>query len=687
MKNVIQLQRGFINLPSANQNNENEAMMVASELLQLGHVLNLDAINMLKSATVDDIKLFRDETVSYLRTLMGAGYKYTPFWKNFPNDVMQKSEIELVLHQIAYYITNRAWDPSVEVLKPRAFELSSYRVIVAGDEKKFRQIFTDLVSVNNSLTPQDKKTVEWFIDTKQMLVMPKDIPFKETLCLLALKKVPNIPVKTTTDVLRIAVAMSGGDIAMPKVPRARIKKFGYRGGVVDNPARDTFKFRKFTRGERRYLLSLLENSHCDPKEMCTKSRKGRWVRLGETLHPGDYARTFPKAYAAIQAIRNDTVTSFYGELEALTTVEAKVEFLKTRPGEFFRRLDFFIRTGLSNYTDILDAMAICGMNVSNKVLFEAFTHFENRRMSMSRSIMLKGARKRTNLTELPALPGNIVDAVQVKLLDIFKAKLADLDPWGKVYIDPELKKIPLPTNMRSVNESLKVLVRGSRLPIPNVKDGKVIRAFVHWKGNIDIDLTALFMSEDGLQTQLVGWNGSHNSVIGCYSGDITGGQGRHAEYVDIVYNRALAEGFRYVILTATSFSSIPFNKIEEACTGFEVRKEPSSNKTYLPSSMVNSMLLTSDGTQTIMCAFDLLTEEFIPIDSDLGGITVSGHTKEVVKITLGYLEEPKLSVYDLLKMHTVYRQGILSTEQDAEKVFYFKDFSESYIETLKLMGV
>jgi hypothetical protein len=215
----------------------------------------------------------------------------------------------------------------------------------------------------------------------------------------------------------------------------------------------------------------------------------------------------------------------------------------------------------------------------------------------------------------------------------------------------------------------------------------VIRGFAHWKGDIDIDLTALFVSEDGLQTQLVGWNGSHNSSIGCYSGDITGGPGRHAEYVDIVYSRALEEGFRYVVLTSTSYRNIAFNEIEEACTGFEIRKEPSSNKTYLPSSMVNSMLLTSEGTQTIMCAFDLKTEEFIPIDSDLGGITVSQHTKEVVKIALGYLEEPRFSVYDLLTMHTVYRQGILSTEQDAEKVFYFKDFSESYIETLKLMGV
>lgn len=687
MKNVIQLQRGFINLPSANENNENEAMMVTSELLQLGHVLNLEAINMLKSASIADIRQFHFEVIPYLRKLMGAGFKYTPFWKNFPNDVMQKTEIELILHQIAYYITERQWDPSVEMPKPKAFELSQYRVIVAGDEKRFRQIFTDLVSVNNSLTPQDLAVVEWFVDTKQMLIMPKDIPFKETLCLLAAKKVQGLPVKTTTDVLRIAVAMSGGDTALPAVPKIKRARIGRLSAVAVQQVRDAFKFRKFTRAERRYILDLLERSHCDPSEMCTKSRINRWIRLGEVLHPGDYAKTFPKAYAAIQALRDNTAVSFYGELEKLNTVPEKIEFLKQRPGEFFRRLDFFIRTATGHTKEILDAMTQCGTKVSNKVLYEAYTHFERRRTPMSRSILIKGQRKRTNLSELPSLPDSLIDAVQACILGAIQQKIYELGESNvSVYIDPELKKIPLPTNMRVVSESLKVMVAGTRMPL-NLEGQPVIRAFMHWYMNCDIDLTAVYVNEDFTNFAHVGWNGSHNSDIGVYSGDITGGPGRHAEYIDIIIDEARIAGYRYVILTAAVYSGHHFKIIPEACTGFELRLKPEANRTYRPKSIVNSMLLTSDSTQTVLCAYDLKTEEFIPIDSDVDG-RIASHAIDVIKATVRhYIEAPKLSVYDLLEWHTVYRNGVLASEQDAEKKFYFNDFSTSYVETLKLMGV
>ena len=85
--------------------------------------------------------------------------------------------------------------------------------------------------------------------------------------------------------------MSGGDISLPKVPAKEISRNAWTK-KVENVERVKFKFKKFTRKERKYILGLLEQTNCDPKEMALKDQ--RWVRLGEILHPTEYKNQFPK---------------------------------------------------------------------------------------------------------------------------------------------------------------------------------------------------------------------------------------------------------------------------------------------------------------------------------------------------------------------------------------------------------
>jgi hypothetical protein len=72
-----------------------------------------------------------------------------------------------------------------------------------------------------------------------------------------------------------------------------------------------------------------------------------------------------------------------------------------------------------------------------------------------------------------------------------------MDSLGNCWIDEELKKIPLPTNMRSMNFSTKPIIRGQRGPLDN-PDAKVIRPFVHWMdkhGSEDLDLSVTFVGD------------------------------------------------------------------------------------------------------------------------------------------------------------------------------------------------
>jgi hypothetical protein len=692
-KNVIQFQKGFINLPTSKNDNRALAMSVVSELMQFAYVLDGKAIEMLSAASTEDIVNFHNEVVSYLKKMTGSNRNYKPFWKGFPQEVMEKSEIELWIHQIVHYMSNGTYEPN-EWTKERstAFEHSKYHTITAGDEDKFLSIFTDLVSVNNSLTPDDLNVVKHFVSEDYELRFPKTIPFKENLCTLASMGL-NVPVNTTTDVLRIAVGISGGDISLPKVPAKLIKTNRWSNRKELNPARDAFKFKNFSRSERKYILGLLEKSNCDVSEAVLKDQ--RWVRLGEVLHPGEYRKQFPKAFMVFDKIRNEKVKSWYGQLNDAFEKSFKngVTFLSQRPGEFMRRLDWLLRNTGSNTSDknlVLNTFESIAPKVSNKVLFEAYNHFEGRRKPVTnRSVMVKGARSRTTLPDLPAISESIVNRIQTSIKSAITEKLSDLTELGAVFVDEQLKNIPLPTNMRSASSGLRPIMRGQRIPIGN-QNAKVIRAFVHWfdeNGNQDIDLTCTFIGMG--KTTHIGWNGRHNSEdLGCYSGDIRHRIGACAEYVDIKLNSALKAGYKYAIIDARNYNGRSFETVTDCVAGYMEREHAVSNETFVPSTIANCTRLYNESSTTIVSMIDLETQEFIHLDIDQSGIPVaSANFDALMEAVKPYMEAPKFSLYDLVMMHVEARGGELVNSENADTHFNFDDYSYSYIETLKLMGV
>lgn len=153
MKNIIQFRNGFVNLPETSENNYTLTMTVVSELLQFGYILDSSAIEGLSKASKEDIILFHNEVIDWLKIMTGSNRNYKPFWGGFPEEVMEKTECELWFHQITHYLSQGSYTPSEWTKsRPTAFEQPEYTKITIGDEDKFLNIFTDLVSVNQSLT-------------------------------------------------------------------------------------------------------------------------------------------------------------------------------------------------------------------------------------------------------------------------------------------------------------------------------------------------------------------------------------------------------------------------------------------------------------------------------------------------------------------------------------------------------
>lgn len=693
-KNIVCLQKNQICLSDAFVDNRSLAMTVQAELMKFGYMLDQDAFMQLGRADKADIVDFNNEVTGYLRYITGGDRNYIPFYPGFPQQVMDKSLTELWWDQIVSYWLNGKF-VSATWTKPfeSAFETVNYKMIKAGTEESFKQIFTDLVSVNQSITPQDMEVIKWFVDTKQPLVFPETIPFKENLCVLAAMGL-DVPVKTPTDVLRIAVHMSGGDTSLPAVPKkivASRQKVGYRYQIVrsSNPERKKFEFKKFKRAERKHILSLLEKTHCDAREMVLKDQ--RWFRLGEILHPGEYSKEFPKSANAFKLIRDTKVTSWYGSVEAAfkKSLEQGVQKLAERPGEFLRKLDYLLRkNGTKQRDTILKAFFEIAVKASNKVLFEVYTHFEGRNKPVTdRSVFIKGARKKTPLPNLPALPAETIQAVQDTIFQALKTKFALLEPMGDCWIDPELKKIPLPTNMRSMSESMTPIIRGQRLPIGDVS--KTLRVFIHFPNKrhtgMTIDLSCVTLVNRGLTPVIVDWTHLKHSDMILHSGDSYGRVGNVAEYIDFDLQKLKAQGATWSLVQVNNFNKAA-ELVEGTVFGFCEVEHPNTNRQWLPETIINSMKVRIPA-KTNLILIDLISNEYIFLDQDQSAAGLSiAQASDITTLVKNYGELPKYSVYDLLSWH-VESRGRATSKEMAVTHFLYDDFKTSYTETLKYMGI
>jgi len=686
-KNRIAFQKGIL-VPSTDTiafATKQQSMTIQAELMKFGYMLTEDA---LKAVTVEWFK----DVFPFLKKNLGVG-NYRPFYENFPTQVMEMSHAELYWNAIIHYMSNGTWEPTYE-LKDRGFEFENvkFKMIELGTEEDFALIFTRLVGINQSITPNDKLVVEWFaFHYTGKIVMPSSIPFKETLCALASLGL-EVPVKTPTDVLRIAVHFSGGDISLPAVPKVTIKKVttGRRSWYLNavkgsqELARKSFRFKKFSRADRKYLLGLLEKTNLDLGEM--KLKLGRWTRLAEILHPGEHKLLYPKAFQAFHILRNEpnVVRTFYANVEQAfdKSLEAGLKVLATRPGEFARRLDYLVRT--YNHTVVMKAFQTIAPKVSRKVLWELYNHFLNRSESRPRSVMIKGARSiRKQLEPLPAMSKVLINQIQTEILKCVSAQFAELEPLGKVYLDERLKKVPLPAAMRSANTSVQTYVRGTRVPFSPTT--KVVRAYVHWfdqNGTEDIDLSADFRDKDLQVKGHISYTNLRSLEFkAAHSGDIRHRRGSCAEYVDVDIESALKAGVRYIMLQAHNFNGRPMHTMKDCVFGVMEREHPKSNEIFKPDTITNAVAIANESTTVCIAILDLQARDFIWVDMEANSkqlATVESNRGTTTGLMSWLLNNENLTVYDLLLLHIESRGKLVSEEKDSDVQFKYEDFVTSY---------
>jgi hypothetical protein len=575
-------------------------------LESLGFLLSEEVIERLKALNPMQVDAFYQRLVKDLRTMVGAHRQFKPMYPNFPQQVMEMTEAELYFNALMHYWTFRLPQYATEE-RPPLDEQPNYRIIQVGSRDDFENLFTLLARSKSPFSPQDKDDVKWFVAQYRdgiRRLLPERIPSKENLAYLGAELIRNLDdagaildahVQTATDVLRLAVALSDGDVSLA----------------------EACKFGKFRRHDRALLLGWVERAANRTEDMLRW--KPRWIRLGERLHPGEYLSRFPQTAAAFDVLRNDRpFTTFNSQIETRLSrkdATAVLDLLEARPGELARRLDHLSRVS-PDARAVVNRFAERAARVSTPVLLQVLTHFRRRGQPAAlRTFFPKGNVGNLFATArpLPELPPGVANDIAAICERALLDRFAQLPPLGKCYLDRRLKNYLVPFAQRSAAKSLRTLVRGSRLPLP---DCTTLRFFVWWKNGrsrVDIDLSAAMYDTDYRYIATLAYYNLKN--FGAHhSGDISDAPKGAAEFIDVDLAKCLAQRVRYVVMCLNSFTQQPYCDLPECFAGWMARQRPNSGEVFEPKTVVDKIDVASDTRFCLPAIFDLVNREVIWAD-------------------------------------------------------------------------
>lgn len=666
---------------TAGEKNKQIVATMNKNIEVFGYTMSEALFDKLVHMKVKNREVVYDTLVNGLKELTGADKVYNPMYPNFPESVMEKDDFELYFNAIVHYWSFGTLLP-YEEKEERAplFDTAKVKVLDAGSFDDLNDIFNNLCASKTSLSKSDVDDMIFILNSAKV-TLPDEIPFKEnTACICRLLVDTGVDtdgslcrkyIKTATDVLRLVTAMSDGDVSLA----------------------ENTKFRNLKRSERRIIMNLLAGCGNTAEDM--NRYAGRWIRVGEKLHPGEFAKNerYTKVVQAFGVIRNDgKIQSFAGKVDAAVAsgnVNAVVSLLKKRPGEFARRIDFLLRTfdKDADRKTVIMGFASVAKDVSSTVLLQVREHFINKldgsddmRVFFPKGNLARSYYVKNDKTE--AIPEDamkmVIAVCESALINIYGSR----EFLGKVYIDEVLKDYTVPFSLRSAGKTMISVSRGSRIAIDD--SAKIIRPFIWWtntKDNIiDVDLSVAIFADDWNCLEHVSYSNLKSSRFGiCHSGDITNGgpvDGEGvAEFIDLDIEKALSVGARYAVFTVYNFSDENFSKMEHAAFGFMTRNDMKSGEIFEPSMVKQRMDLASATTTCIPVIFDLKERVFVWCDMALtadhvragfGGINVESNLPSVVVTCKAMVDVKKPNLYDLFTFNAKARGIITDNPNEAD---------------------
>ncbi|MFE9636387.1 hypothetical protein [Streptomyces sp. NPDC006463] len=468
---------------------------------------------------------------------------------------------------------------------------------------------------------------------------PEEIPVRENRAVVnraRLDRGADLLLDTVTDVLRLACALSDGDVTLAEPTR----------------------FRSLSRPVRRALLAGLDTVAASPAKLAdVLSHREAFKRLGERLHPHEYPR-WPHAADVFAVARGEkearTLDSRVEELLGSDDVTGAARLLAAAaPGKLLRSLDRLLRACPSQ--EERDAVAAAAEDaaphVSGRVLLSVREHFHNRTQEavQRRFFVNRGGRAWVGADTRPPVPLPDIKRL-VAALDAETRRR--LPQPGHLLVDPAALDIALPLSGKATAAGLGVLPRGSLLPV----DGELLRFFVHWRQaqrSTDFDLSALVL--DGAY-ETVTWLSytALQDVEGEHSGDITNAPAPDgaSEFINLRLDAVCGD---YIVPQVNIFSGEGFEEVAESFFGFMVRDAEQQGRPFEPRTVRMKSEMRGTGRVALPLVFLRGADGVwrakwlhLYLKGDPNANRVEGNRVSVATLVRGIVERDQLTVRHLV---------------------------------------
>lgn len=673
------------------------------ELRSQGYILSSELMVEMMKISYEKFDEYAENIIKTLKEMTGSDVEHKPMYKNFPESVRNASDIKLFVDQITGYsidfygvlndifhfaegTVNLRNDIQFDGEKKERIKLNDnieYKVINPETLKGFEDMFVSMMKQNSALSESDKKDLDHFLKEypDSVSFVPESIPFKETMvfvyALLMDMNVPGekLPIKNATDLLRLSVAMSDGDVSLAKAPH----------------------FRKFKRKERTLLLNILNN--IEPEKMIEDllRHEEEYKRLIERL--GLFSRRYRDRYPKLCVLFRDiydhkrfnTFNSRYEEAFKSNDYRDALNVLKKRPGVFCRYLDKLLRESEKDselQEEIFKTFETVSSKVEAKLLWDLLYHFTYRdeeRIAFPKGEVTSAMAVSPQAKDLSQETLNRIISLCNKALDRHYQEKKEM---SYVYVDEELKNYIMPFASRSSSRTSQALTRGSHLKIREGAD--FLRMFVYWIGE-DVDLSVTVLDDQFRYIDHVSYTNlrmqdeKEGSYPIIHSGDITYAPEGASEFVDVdlkALNRLYPDA-RYIAESVFSYSTPSFNMLEKCFAGIMERDNSDLGEIFEPSTVRIKADITGAHRYSIPLILDLLKKEIIWCDicgarnylesHVFPGNNVENNLEMTALSCKAFVNLKKANVYEVIMRNVTNRHGRLTSRKLIDDEYHYYD--------------
>lgn len=695
--NLTQKQKIFVKPGSSN--NPKMALALMADLAQLGFKLDRKLINKVKTLSQKELKSLHKFLVSNLSLMVGNHVDYTPLFKSFPEDIPGDNgyffkrivgflqnylyvdidgattlscgcKVDSSLFDVDMFgacpICQMQTDNESLLKRSKLSDKIKLKIIGSISEEESISSIRNLFNSNSSLSESLKSDLKLIVSSLKNDVapfLPEEISFKENIAVIAGLVVKNTTLtinpnwfKTATDVLRLSVALSDGDVSL-----ASDDKF------------------KLSNKERNLILFLLNNC-INPLEDMLRFRQ-KWLRLGEYLHVGSLGEKHKKVKNIFNELRNNDrkIETFNKKVHPAIQKVIKsgsankniLELLSSRPGEFARRLDLLLRE-TQDKNVIVEFKEVVG-KVGTPLLVKLSKYLQTRTKAAEfRYFLPKGEIAKIHFVDgddRKIIDQSLVDEIVKVIREELNNRYSQKESLKKVYVDPLLKKVLVPYAQRTASKVLNTVERGSRISL-DVKTN-TLRMFMYWKENdkssrIDLDLSAVAFDKKWNFVTHLSWT-SLSGLDSVHSGDIQSAPNGASEFIDISLDTFKKNKIHYVMMNVVCFTGQKFKDFE-CFAGIMERQNAKSGEIYEPTTVKNKFDLCGDSTVNMPLILDLEKMELIWCDVSLGKggqRHVAYESKEISMVakSITSMEKTHPNLFELFSSQVRARGGVVHTEK------------------------